>query len=305
MQRWPLAVLTVTLACAPALARVPAAPPAPGAIVTTADLLSALESSSATLSTASARVRYIKSFSEIEGGDKHVWTGQLLFSQALDKALAPALEPVPSGAPARRGFAVRFDSLIIDAGGQREQREDPKAYVFDGVWLLERRDRDKQFSKVRVVAPGSTTDPLRIGEGPLPLPIGQRPADMTARFDVKIAGGLDGIGSDESKGLRALLEGCHQLVLKPKEGTRQARDFREIRMWYTKDGLLPTFARTLNTDDSKGEVMLTDMLINPPLAAGSFDTSTPRASEGWQGAVKEFREAAPAAPAGEVDQKQP
>ena len=35
---------------------------------------------------------------------------------------------------------------------------------------MEFRDAEKQFNKQRVVAEGDGRDPLRIGQGPLPLP---------------------------------------------------------------------------------------------------------------------------------------
>jgi hypothetical protein len=253
-----------------------------------ADLLARLEKSNATLRTAVANIRYLKVFSELEGGDKHIRDGVIYFAQELSRDLAPALAPPVAGQPPRRGFAIHLKSLEIDAGGPTNiLRDEPRRWVFDGVWLTEFRDAEKQFTKQRVVADGDDRDPLRIGQGPLPLPFGQRPADMLAVFDLQALGAMDELPENTPPSLKKRLEGSSQLKLIPRAGTRQAKDFREIRIWYRAEDLLPIFARTSKTDDTRDEVLLTDLKLNAPIPPGTIDTTTPRAQDGWKGSVNE------------------
>lgn len=256
------------------------------------EFLARLERANAQLRTVTANVRYLKVFSEIEGGDKHIREGTLYFAHALDRELAPALEAPPAGAPPRRGFAVHLKTLLIDGGGPATiQRDEPRRWVFDGSWLVEFKDAERQFTKQRVVAAGDQRDPMRIGEGPLPIPIGQRPADMRAAFDLALLSADAELPEGTPASLLKRLQGAVQLRLVPQEGTRQAADFREIRIWYRAEDLLPVFARTSNTSGTRDEILLWDLRLNETVPAGTFDTTTPDAKDGWQGQV---RDAAPA-----------
>ena len=57
--------------------------------------------------------------------------------------------------------------------------------MFDGQWLIEKRPDKKQFVAREIAAPGEDFDPLSIKEGIMPIPIGQRAADVLERFDVE------------------------------------------------------------------------------------------------------------------------
>lgn len=275
----------------------PATPPAEAAPADPAltEFLSRLERANASLTTLQASMRYIKVFPEIEGADKHVRTGVLYFHNAFTPPAQPAR---PAGAPddgapkgPRRAFAVDLTKLVIDNGGANLiVRDEVRRWAFDGVWLLEVKQADKQWERHRIVGPGSTRDPLRIGEGPLPLPIGQRPADMLRAFDLSLLAGGDALPASENATLRKTLEPCTQLVLIPKPGTRQARNFREIRIWYRADDLLPLFARTVATTGGKDEILLSDLRLNAAVDGKVFDTTPPQGPE-WKGNVNELREA--------------
>ena len=77
---------------------------------------------------------------------------------------------------------MTFDTLIV-----ADRRESiGQHYAFDGQWVVEKTPADKQFTKRQVVPPGEDFDPLRIGEGPFPVPVGQRKADILDRFDAEI-----------------------------------------------------------------------------------------------------------------------
>ncbi len=261
---------------AAAPAAVPASPlPAPA--LTADELLAKLETADKDLRTLTANIQYVKAFPEAQGGDTHTRRGEMSFAN-LDPGLA-------TGRP-RRMFAVTFNELIIGETRRMESR----GFVFDGSWLVERDDTAKQFFKRRVVAPGSSADPMRIGEGPLPLPIGQRRADIVGRFEAVTVSPLDAVpeGLRFAK-LRALLTETHQLKLTPRAGSTQARDYTEIRLWYRTSDLLPVFAQSITPDGSKHEIFLLNTKKNEKLNDAVFSAAEPSKQDGWSVDVTEFR----------------
>lgn len=278
-----------TAPSAPTPAPTPAASPAePDPRVSAA--LDRVEAADRELRTLAAAVRLIRRFPAIQGGGQQTQYGTIAFlaepAGATPAGSAPA-SAAPSGgepAPAKRQFAIRFETRDIpDAAGQTRRESDPQDFIFDGTWLLERRHNDKFFARRRMLAPGAGRDPLKIGEGPFPLPIGQRKADMLARFDVSLVPALE--GSPENARLREVLKDCTQLRLVPRVEVLGAKDFREIRLWFREPDALPIFAQTTNRDDSTAEVFLVNVKRNEPVAPGTFDTTPPAASEGWTGDV--------------------
>ncbi len=249
----------------------PVALPGPSAMdASSAEFLDALEKAESDLRTLKADVQYIKTFSELEGGGRHIRRGSI--------AYAARMNATSSDQPARRGFVVDMRQLIVDD----KLREERQQYIFDGTFLVERYEQEKRFIRRRAVAEGSARDPMRIGEGPFPLPLGQRRADMVARFEVSEVATNDGVPEGPAfDGLRKLLTGTRQLRLVPRAGTDQARDFRDIRLWYRTSDLLPIFAMTSNVDDTRAEVLLTNIQRNPEIPASTFSVEPPDAAAGW------------------------
>lgn len=244
-----------------------------GQIVTTDDLLSALEHTGKDIRTLQADLRWTKEFGEITGGDeKHTREGTLAFeSIAADTALSK---------PVRR-FQVDFLSEIID----NVRHEKPVTYVFDGQWFVERQHKEKQVIRRQVVPPGEVVDPLAIGEGPFPVPIGQQKSKILERFSAELLpAGDDFPGGTAPESLKE----TYQLKLTPLPGTHESKQFRSVRIWYRTSDLLPRLARTTDRDDSKTEVFLTNLRINEALRAGAFDISRP---DGWGGDDQNFRRA--------------
>lgn len=265
-----------------AQAPAPAAEPAKPAARTFADadaLLDALETADRDLRTFSADVQYTKRFADIQGGDAQIRRGRLSFRSA---------EPGPNPAvPPRRAFAVVFDQLVVDS----TMRSETVKFIFDGEWLVERNDTTKQFMKRRIVPAGKVVDPLKIGEGPLVLPLGQKKSEILKRFDAELLDRRAGLTADDAR-LHGLLEGTVQLKLTPKPGLTEARDFDEIRLWYRTEDLLPRMARTTTPNGAASEVLLINQRRNQGGVGGAaeaemFDTSSPPADAGWDIDVRE------------------
>lgn len=267
----------------------PSAPAAaPAATAELDDLLARLETADRGLRTFTAQAQRIKTFAEIQGGGRHVWQGTLWF--AADAPVEGA--PLPNARPLRR-FAVVFNTEVVD----NAVRERKQAFVFDGTWLLERDDQAKQFLRRRVVQQGDDKDPLRIGEGPFPVPIGQRAADLRQRFEVALVDPLDGV-DDVNARFRELLTTCYQVRLTPRAGSLMERDFRQIKLWYRRDDLVPILARTLNTDGSSDQVLLLKGERNADIPSGVFNTAEPPAAEGWVGRTETPRDQGTGGPSG-------
>jgi hypothetical protein len=259
-----------------------AADPA-GPIRTADELLAALEHSGEGLRALEGDINYVKEFGVL--GDDQVRRGKLFFES----------EPPAAAAPPKRKFAVEFNSLRVG----RRMENIRELYIFDGQWLVEKDFQEKQFTKRQVAAPGAAFDPLRLGEGPLPIPIGQKKADILERYTAELLPAADGLQNEH---LLRHVEGSHQLRLVPRPERAEEDKFAEIRLWYRRDAggdLLPVLARTVTaTDDPavEGDVAVVQLLnvrINGEAAipAGALDTTTPAADMGWNVRIDEWEDA--------------
>ncbi|USN99005.1 MAG: hypothetical protein H6810_12790 [Phycisphaeraceae bacterium] len=252
----------------------PPAPVEPKGFETVDRLLSALETADHGIGTLTAHINYTKVFA-IQS-DEQQRGGMLYFRSA------PAPE---AGGPAHRQFAVTFDTLIV--GSRRETID--QHYAFDGQWVVEVTPAERQFTKRQVVPPGETFDPLKIGEGPFPVPIGQKRAEILDRFEASLPDPTEGL---EDANCLMLVQYHHlvELLLVPKEGSDEARDFESVRIWYQPEGhMLPLVAKTVNPTGDVSLVVLTGTAVNEPIDDNVFSTEVPPADEGWHVSISEYR----------------
>lgn len=261
-------------------------PQEPIAGFTTADqLLTALETADQDLKNLTAALQYTKDFAI--AGDTQVRQGTLWFEDISAANAKP-------GTPRKRRFAILFKNVQV--GTRLDEKE--QMYNFDGEWLVERFPSEKRMVKRQVVPPGESFDPLKIGEGPLPIPIGQRKDDILARYDATLLppnDGFDELPIERMKKTEDFVKGTVQLLLVPRAD--QTDDFKEIRLWYlasknadgTPGKLLPRMARTVNRAEDMSTVQLLNVKKNDstPINATVFDTKTP--DSGWEVTVMPFR----------------
>lgn len=283
-------------------AAVPAVTPQKvGEFATADDLLKALETADTDLKSLTSELLWTKEF--FLGGDTHTRKGKLAFVDARRAVAAKAGEkPVekskegtaeavkPEG---RRQFAVTIEATEIKGGGNNDSarlERDTVEWVFNGFDLVERRFGEKMV--VRHTMGNAKADPLKIGEGPIPLPVGQRREDILARFTVELLPPeKDLVGADEDTKDAAVVmrtqvaKDCVQLKLIPKPEHARECSFKEARLWYRRSGvdgkegrLLPRMARAVNKQDDVDTVMLINVQVNTDVAR-VFDASVP---EGWQ-----------------------
>lgn len=265
----------------PATASQPA--PTPPRIETAEDLLKLIEDAEGRFRTLTAEVL----FDQVKGvdADRRKRFGKIWFEDG--RVQTP---------PGPRRFAVRFDRVQFGSRIQDEVQE----YIFDGQWMVERRPAEKQIIKQQVARPGETLDPLRLGEGRFPLPIGQKTAAIRARYAVEMLVPEAGLEAHEEKELPALLKfvaGTHQLKLVPVAGLIDTEELKEIRLWYRtetgSDGLtnlLPRLARTVNRAGDVTIVQMINVVLNAPVPPEVLSTAVP---EGWDAQVRELPPVAP------------
>ena len=266
------------------------------------ELLDALEVADRGLTTLQAQIRYDRRF--VLQGDRHVRMGDLAFS---GKAAGANEAPL-------RTFAINFKTLQIDD----ELRDDPNSWVFDGEWLVEIRPAERRFTKRRMALPGTRVDPLGLGESPIPFPIGQRKAKIMARYDAVMLKAFDGLDepapapapgtdaeapSEEARrdiaSWRATAKDTYQLKLTPRAEFKDQDNFREIRLWYTKEEFLPRMARAVNRQGDESVVQLINLKVNEKLPAHAIRIEEPT-DPGWDVQVDEGRFAPQSADDGPV-----
>lgn len=201
-----------------------------------------------------------------------------------------------------RRFGVVFDTLILDPATKPRRETYHKSYVFDGEWLVERDHRTRTAWKRQVVAPGEQFDPLRVGEGPFPIPLGQKKADILARYAVEALPTTDGLlpregeawperRVEEGKNLATFVGDSVQLRLAPLPEFATDDEFVEIRLWYARDEsgvLLPRMARTEDVGGDVSLVYLKDVAINERASIPS-DAMSIEIPPGWDKRVEEWR----------------
>lgn len=273
-----LAAMLGALACAQPPAKDPAA--AEPAIATADDLLTALETADQGIKSLQAEVKYIRDSGVLQGNNTVTRQGMLFFRADF----RPASAPDAPAAPPRRAFAVDFDVEIVNTQVRKERR----VFIFDGEWFVEKNYKDHQSKRERIVPKGQTADPLRIGSGPFPIPIGQKRSDILSRFTAQLLPPGDGIDEKD----RQQFADTYQLKLVPRVGADEARDYDEIRLWYRKKDLLPSLARTVNPDGARSEVFLVGPEPNRQIPDQTFDTSPVPPGSGWDEDTQEYRKPA-------------
>lgn len=152
-----------------------------------------------------------------------------------------------------RRFSILFDEFI-DGDGRSDRSRDHWIYA-DG-WLCEKDDRNKSFTKRQIARPNEKFDPLAIGEGPIPLPIGQRKADVLARFDVRETE----VPIDLP--LLSSMQNVAGLKLTPKEGTPMAKETLALELFYDRTSLAPTGVVIREKNGNRTIARITNPVVN-------------------------------------------
>jgi hypothetical protein len=167
------------------------------------------------------------------------------------------IEPSDDGGRLNRIAAVVFERTISPSGRARERLEH---YVYrDGV-LSDYDHEAKRLTRRRLVDDGDDRDPLRLGEGPVPIPIAQRKADILAAFDATVGPAIPARVLSDAADVR----GLH---LVPKAGTRMAEDGRiaAIDLWVRGDAAEPVAVEIHDADGDRTALRFLKPTLNTPL----------------------------------------
>ena len=142
-------------------------------------------------------------------------------------------------------------------------------YLLEGGWLTDRDYKKKIEVRRQVLRKGEKLDLLKLGEGPFPLPIGQKKEAVHEQFGVeKVAPAKD----DPA--------GTVHIRLTPKPGGQFARKFDEIDVWVDAKTSMPA-----RIDTVQGETVRTTVLknftVNPEPPLTDKDFALPRTEGDW------------------------
>lgn len=237
--------------------------------IETADgLLRRLEESADDLNSFDARLVYHK----IDPfGGREAFGGRIVYR----------VDDAQEGEARRRRFAIKFDEHVIE--GQRRARNEH--IIFDGAWLTEIRRDEKELIKRQIVPPGEVFDPLKIGEGPFPLPIGQPRDEVQARFETAL---VEPPADDLVKALLRERE-VIGLQLTPRAETPEAEEYEKVAIYYDPETLLPVIVDAHTTGGARKVINLRDARRNVEIDAALLDADV-RIDDTWRVDVKPWRE---------------
>lgn len=164
----------------------------------------------------------------------------------------------------RTRFDIRFNILVVD--GAIARRHANHDIVFDGRWLIDRDGAAKIYRKVQVAPPGAHYDPLKLGQGPIPIPIGQSPALVEKNFIVSL---IPAVKTDA---------GLIHLKLVPKDA--KAFTFKRLEFWIDPKLDLPVRILRIDPDSTPTLAVLTKVNVNGVMHH-DFHVLPPPTSAGW------------------------
>ena len=187
------------------------------------------------------------------------------------------------GSGVDREVILTFDR-IIDASGHGT--DESGFHLYEGGWWTEVDPRRKRVVLRQVVEPGAQRDPFEIGEGPLPLPFGQKSVNVLERFDVSVVEVPD-------EPLFKGINDAHVLRLTPKPHTKIAEDHESLDLLFETNTLLPLGILVVHRSGDR-----TTAWLRSPKADTNEEAFTGRAAE-----AKKLLEAASTDPNWTVDRK--
>lgn len=156
-------------------------------------------------------------------------------------------------------FLIRFDKFTQE-GIAREKTE---WHVFDGQWYIEAREKTSTIVKRQIVRPGEQVNVFRIGQGPFPLPFGQKKAEILKYFEVKLV----------PPGEKDPPNSVH-LECTPKPGTDMAEKYGSVHFHIDKRLDLPVVVRTVEKTENvevSAEFPADKIKLNTGMAASELN----------------------------------
>ncbi|NNM87699.1 MAG: hypothetical protein HKL95_04180 [Phycisphaerae bacterium] len=167
-------------------------------------------------------------------------------------------------------FDIRFNMLVVD--GAIARRHADHDIIFDGRWLIDRNGSAKIYRKIQLVGTKKDFNPLRLGRGPIPIPIGQRPSIVLREFHVSVIP-----NRMQAKGADAKVRLIH-LRLVPRD--KRAFAFVELNFWINPVLALPVKIERIDQDGTPTVAVLSKIKINQRMRH-NFHVASPARGSGW------------------------
>jgi outer membrane lipoprotein-sorting protein len=149
--------------------------------------------------------------------------------------------------------------------------EDKIEYLLKDRTLIDRTYRTKTQITREVLKPGEKMNLFKLGEGPFPLPLGQKKEDVHSQFDVAK---VDAKKDDPAQTVHI------QLTVKP--GTKLEKKFKTIDVWVELTDNMPRKIETLDYNQTTIRTTeLSNVRVNPVLIESDFALPEIKKEE-WQ-----------------------
>ena len=129
-------------------------------------------------------------------------------------------------------------------------------YIFDGRYLWEIKEAAQNKIQHEVVKPGERIDLFDIEETPIPIPLGQKKAQIQKNFAVVLMSPTEGDP-----------EGTDHLICKPKADSNLAREVERMEFYVSRELHLPV--KIVSVQRGGNQI---NTAVFPDLSAGSINT---------------------------------
>lgn len=213
-------------------------------------ILERLEARGATVEDLKCKVEY--TITDVIADDRYTKFGEIRYLKS---------EPNPK-------FYIHFVKMHQDDIVSRKQ----EWYIFDGLNLWEIKEAAKNKIKHAVVQPGERIDLFDIEQSPIPIPFGQKKAQIQRNFAVVLMAPVAGDPPETD-----------HLICKPKTDSRLYGDVDQMEFFVSRTLHLPVKIVTVQRGGTQ-----VNTAIFPDLSAASINTglsasalAVPKEARGW------------------------
>ena len=175
--------------------------------------------------------------------------------------------------PEPTAFFIHFEKR---SDGTTWANDAKQWFIFDGEWLTTAKENGKTVEREQIVRPGEKSEFYKLGEGPFPLPFGQKKADVLEHFYVQLASP----SQDDPKF-------TDHLICTTKPDSSLAKQFKQIDLFIsndTKSGLsglsIKIIAENVK-DQTRETITFSEIRRNKGLSRDK-DFSLPPYTKKWQ-----------------------
>jgi hypothetical protein len=156
----------------------------------------------------------------------------------------------------KRIIGIVIDEFIDSSG---RGATDGRRFLFKDGWLMELEPARKQMVRRQLARTGESLDPLRPGDGPFIVPLGQPRAEVEREFVVTA---VPIPVHNFFQPLRAAADGLCALQLMAREGTEAHRSIRRMTLVFDSATLAPRGVEVVKPNGDTERVLLRESVID-------------------------------------------